>query len=325
MIFSKKSLLLVFFLAVLVVMLAIPALQGIQRDPDDNEIRFTDDDSIRSLKFKIEKMRDVMRRDGDTFQIEINPAVLVPLDQLCTLKEGLKTVDSSLHEAKNPELNEALALPTSYTGYFTIPKDQMSCGSCWAFSTLGEVEAVILKNTGTTYDLSEQHMLDCNPYGYSCSGGWFAFGMCIPPNYPRLESCYPYVGVKQTCKTSCPSAGVYINNWYYIGTSSSVPTVTNIKNAIYNYGSVSAAVVVNTYFQAYSSGCFSRKVNGSVNHGIVLCGWNDTTPCSSGAWLLKNSWGTSWGTTAPGTTTRGFMWIQYGVAKVGYAACYAVY
>ncbi len=322
---SKKLFVILFSVAVLTMIFVLPNLQGINRDADDSQIKFTADDSIRSMKAKIERMRAEIAKDGDTFEVELNPAMLVPLEQLCTLREDMKPADSSLYENNNPGISEVMALPTSFTGYFTTPKNQGSCGSCWAFSTIAETEAIIKKNSGVTYDLSEQYVLDCNTSGYSCSGGWFAFNMCIPPYYPKLESCYPYVGVKQTCKTTCSNAGDYISSWGYVGTSSSIPTTTAIKTAIYNYGSVSAAVYADSYFSAYSSGCFSRTATGNVNHAIILCGWNDTTPCSTGAWLLKNSWGTSWGTTAPGTTTRGFMWIKYGVQKVGYAAAYAVY
>jgi cathepsin L len=52
----------------------------------------------------------------------------------------------------------------------------------------------------------------------------------------------------------------------------------------------------------------------SINHAVILCGWDD----AKGAWLLKNSWGTGWG-------ENGFMWIKYGCNKVGYGACYAIY
>ena len=93
-----------------------------------------------------------------------------------------------------------------------------------------------------------------------------------------------------------------------------MPSVDAIKNAIYTYGCVAAAVYVNSYFQAYKSGTFTGCQNGTVNHAIVLCGWDD----AKGAWLLKNSWGTGWG-------QQGFMWIKYGCNRVGHGACYVTY
>ena len=90
----------------------------------------------------------------------------------------------------------------------------------------------------------------------------------------------------------------------------------DIKNAIYTYGAVAAAVYVGTPFQYYTSGVFNdcRRRPKSPNHAIQLVGWDD----AKGAWLMKNSWGTGWG-------ENGFMWIAYGCDNVGYAAAYVNY
>ena len=102
----------------------------------------------------------------------------------------------------------------------------------------------------------------------------------------------------------------------YVGASNSVPSVDAIKNAIYTYGSVSVGFYVDRYFQAYTGGIFTscKKKVKNINHAVILCGWDDKT----GAWLMKNSWGTGWG-------EDGFMWIKYGCNNVGYGACYCTY
>jgi len=311
---SKKRLLFGLFVAVVLVsFIMLPSLKGINRVGDE-PIQFGQDDSMKSLQFKIQQMRQDIAKNGDTFEVGINPAMQYPLEQICSFNPDMKPADSYLYEQNENMLSSEMALPSSYTGIYTSVKDQLSCGSCWAFSTIDECETVAKKG-GTTYDFSEQYVLDCNSDGYNCNGGFFAFEMCMSPYGCRLESCYPYKGTQGTCKSTCSS--VYrISNWAYVGNSSSVPSTTSIKNAIYTYGAVSAAVYANSYIQAYTSGCYSRNSSGSPNHAIQLVGWNDTTPCSTGAWYLKNSWNTGWG-------VSGFMWIKYGVQKVGYAACYA--
>lgn len=45
--------------------------------------------------------------------------------------------------------------------WVTSPKDQGACGSCWAFSGLGEIESFFLKYHNMYLDLAEQQMLDC--------------------------------------------------------------------------------------------------------------------------------------------------------------------
>jgi C1A family cysteine protease len=309
----KKFVFGLFLAVVLVSFIMLPSLKGISRVGED-PIQFGEDDSMRSLQFKIQQMREEIAKNGDTFEVGLNPAMQYPLEQICSFNPDMKPADDYLYEQNENMLSSEMALPTSYTGYYTSIKNQGNCGSCWAFSTIAGAETDALLG-GTTYNFSEQYVLDCNTSGYSCSGGFFAFNMCYGSYGCRLESCYPYTAVKGTCKSTC--ASVYkITGWSYVGSSSSVPTTTAIKTAIYNYGAVSAAIYANSYIQAYTGGCYSRNNSGSPNHAIQLVGWNDTTPCTGGAWYLKNSWGTSWG-------ASGLMWIKYGYQKVGYAACYA--
>ncbi|MGE5342408.1 MAG: C1 family peptidase [Candidatus Omnitrophota bacterium] len=305
----KKTLLGLLVAAVLVSFMMMPSLQGV-RDRSDDQIKFSPDDTMKDLQVKIQKMREEIRRNGDTFDVNINPAMQYPLEQLCGLKEDVAPANMPVVELPA----QTMALPTSFTGIYTSVKNQGSCGSCWDFSTTGTAEGVLLKNTGTTYDLSEQYVLDCNTLGYSCSGGWFAFNMFAAPYGGRAETCYPYTATQGTCNATCPSI-VTINGYAEL-CGAAVCATTDIKNLIYTYGLVSVAVYADSYFQSYTSGCFSRNKGSGINHAVCLVGWNDTTPCASGAWYLKNSWGTSWG-------LNGFMWIQYGVMRVGYKTTYA--
>jgi hypothetical protein len=99
-----------------------------------------------------------------------------------------------------------------------------------------------------------------------------------------------------------------------VGNSSSVPSTTAIKNAIYTYGPISVEVAVDGYFQAYSGGVFNNNSASSLDHAVVLVGWDDTNGC----WIMKNSWGTGWG-------ESGYMRIAYGCDQIGYGAAYAVW
>jgi titin len=129
------------------------------------------------------------------------------------------------------------------------------------------------------------------------------------------ESDFPYTA------TDAPCGGPYthqetIADWIFIGSENGVPSTDAIKQAIVDHGPVSAAVCVDSQFQAYTGGVFKPTFVWcfSVNHAIVLVGWDD----SLGAWRLRNSWGTEWG-------EDGYMWIAYGKAQVGYSANYVVY
>lgn len=315
----KKALIGLFVMALVLSFIALPNLQGVSRDGDENPIRFSPDDSMKTLRAKLQLMREEIARNGDTFEVGINSALLYPLEQLCSLNTDFTPADSFLYE-NNEDDCFALesALPASYLGYYTSIKNAGNCASGWAFVTVGVLEGAIKKVNGVTTDLSEQYLVDCNTSGYTCStGGYYGYYMLMTPYGARYESCYPYTAVKATCSTVCPA--VYrISGWAYIGTSTTIPTVTALKQKIYDYGSVACGVYVDTYFQAYTSGCFSRNATGSANHPVILIGWNDTQCITSGAFRLKNDWGTSWG-------DSGYMWIKYGVQKIGYGANYVIY
>ena len=117
---------------------------------------------------------------------------------------------------------------------------------------------------------------------------------------------------------TCPYDHEYtINGWAYIGTSYGVPSTSAIKQAILTYGPVSAAVCVTSAFQGYTGGVFNACSPGTVNHAVVLVGWNDAQG-TQGVWILRNSWGTDWG-------EDGYMYIEYGCSSIGYSACYVDY
>ncbi len=230
-------------------------------------------------------------------------------------------------DATSPALT---ALPVSYNGCGAggCPpvRDQGSCGSCWAFAVIGALETNIKAKDGIDRDLSEQYLVSCNGYGYSCSGGWFwahdYHEWAIPAGETAAgavnESDFPYEA-KDTVACNAPHAHQEkIADWRYVGSSNAVAAVDAIKQAIIDHGPVAAAVCVGANFYAYQNGVLAMSdvcdENNPVNHGIVLVGWND----SDGAWILRNSWGADWG-------ENGYMRIKYATSMVGFAANYIVY
>lgn len=283
------------------------------RVQDYNKKIAEESEKAEQMERSLAQMQAAIDREGYTFTVDNNPAMQYSISQLCNLKPEMAGPDSFLYEDGEQflDISRANALPASFMGSYSPIKNQGSCGSCWSFGIIGQLEGQVKKTYGVTKDLSEQNLLDCNTYGYSCSGGYFdAFNNLKSPKGSVYESCDPYVGYRKTCRTTCAVA-YRISSWYYVSGSSSVPTTTSIKNAIYSKGTVTAAVYADSYFQAYKTGIFNRNAYGSPNHAIILVGWDD----AKGAWRLKNSWGTGWG-------ESGLMWIKYDVQKVGYGACY---
>ena len=50
-------------------------------------------------------------------------------------------------------------------------KDQGSCGSCWAFGTVSNLEGLYAKEKGVIKTFSEQMLVDCDNLDSGCNGG----------------------------------------------------------------------------------------------------------------------------------------------------------
>ena len=270
---------------------------------------------VAKVEAQLAEMRAEIKENGYSFTVGHNPAMQYELEELCGFSPAMAIpLNNAVNSVIDNNLKRTKALPAAYTGYATSIKNQGSCGSCWAFACVGLLESQILKNDGVEVDLSEQHMLDCNPWGWGCNGGYWPNDMLVNTGSP-YESCYPYLAYETPCDNSCPIA-YSAQSWEFVTEDNVVPDTELIKQAIYTYGAVSAGIFVDSVFQAYTGGVMDRcKRNPRwTNHAIILCGWDD----AKGAWLLKNSWSTGWG-------ENGYMWITYGCNLVGDGANYFIY
>ncbi len=301
---TKMSLVMFFVVVVVITFLSTASLEASKKfDPFETVAK------REEMRSRLERMQAEINANGYTFTVDFNPAMQYTIDQLCNFKPELRPADFSIE----PISREAVKPPPPvgdiyFMSDYTSVKDQGSCGSCWAFSTAGMYEAVLLRH-GISTNLSEQWLVSCNDNGWGCNGGYFANSYYLNPG-PVLESCFRYKAADLPCKDTCP----YV---YIASGSHNASNVSAIKAAIKDFGAVSCAVTVTYYFQAYSSGVFNYDSSSPTNHAVVLVGWDDELG-SNGAWRLKNSWGKGWG-------EGGMMWIEYGCSNVGSGGNYLTY
>ena len=185
---------------------------------------------------------------------------------------------------------------------------------CAVFVTLGPVEFLLKNITGTSVDLSEQFLVSCNGWGYSCaSGGWWAFDTLISRGLV-LETCFPYRADDVPCINACPRLdNVRVDRWGYVTDGGGCPSTAVMKTALLLHGPLTVGVSVGTEFFSYRRGVFNVDLKDTVNHAVVVVAWDDELQ----AWLIRNSWGNGWG-------INGHMWIAYGMSSLGDGAAFVV-
>lgn len=282
-----------------------------------------------------QKLADLRKNKALSFEIKYTSALDRPLESLA----GTKAPSNLLQEIKS---RNALALidiqklklpiilkPTCKAneasfdwrtrGAVTPIKDQENCGSCWDFGTHAAMESSWFLVNNALINTSEQSTLDCISSG-SCGGGWPSNAATYLMNPGTcLTSAYPYTAVKGTCKKTTDSYKLY--SWGYVGADNNIPSVSAIKAALCQYGPLVTTVYAgSSAFQSYGGGVFNEHATNGIDHCVCIIGWDDKQQ----AWLIKNSWGTDWGSNCGYGTERGFMWISYTSNSIGYATMWVV-
>lgn len=195
-------------------------------------------------------------------------------------------------------------------GLVTNIKDQAQCGSCWAFSAVATMEGTQARNTGNLTSLSEQDLVDCVPDCYGCGGGWpssailyvingtivnntnIIYGNDTNLSMIDTESSYSYQGTDGTCVYNNTNRGANITGIVGIPKGSDAL----LQDALISVGPISVAIDAEDDFQFYKSGIFTSDScsNTQLDHAVTAVGIGMTSDGRK-YYIIKNSWGTSWG------------------------------
>jgi len=185
------------------------------------------------------------------------------------------------------------------TSAVTPVKNQGSCGSCWAFSAVGALEGAFNLKTKEVKIFSEQHIVSCDTVDAGCNGGWMddAFNFVTKTGGITTTDKYPYTSGTTGATGSCQAVAaadiesrVAPSSYYDVAVNS----VSALASAVAQQP-VSIAIQANQpAFQLYSSGVITANCGKRLDHGVLAVGYG-TDATLGDYWIVKNSWGSSWG------------------------------
>ena len=302
----------------------------------DFQEKYSRDYSVLEHDFRFEIFKDNLSKilehnsnNTRTFDMAVNKFTDLTADEFRTTMVGgykTSTIGSTTCE---PFVPTGKSVPESVDwrtlGVVTQVKDQGQCGSCWSFSATGALEGAWAVSSGKLVSLSEQQLVDCAGIRYGsmgCNGGLMdgAFNYAIDKGMCS-ESSYAYTsGDTKTGGTCQICAGVVkVSKCYDVKTMDQVA----LKEAV-STRPVAIAIEADTkYFQSYSSGVLTSTTCGiSLDHGVLIVGYGEEN--GQKYWLVKNSWGDSWGDSGYVKIARSDSSSDGGVCGVSMEASFVV-
>jgi len=263
--------------------------KGLQSSGADNSLRR---DLFHAELAKVNEQNELYKAGESTWWATVNEFSDMSNDEFNSMMKGrapkpsLASPTIRLGKAQNPTRKD-----WREAGVVTPVKNQGGCGSCWAFAATECVESHYNIASGEQALLAPQYYVNCvqNPDGCGGTGGCegaiaeLAFNLTAKVGIP-LEKDLPYRGRDATCG-SYPEA-VTCDGYHHLAPNDA----DELETALATAGPVAVSVAANWGRYGggiYSGGCSANSC--SIDHAVLAVGYD------TDYWLIRNSWGSSWG------------------------------
>ncbi len=193
-------------------------------------------------------------------------------------------------------------------------RNQGDFGTCWSFAALSSIESNFMP--GENLDFSERALATNTGYDWEDMGGgnqWIASAILTRWNGPAKESYIPYTSIQSANKQYIPER--HVQGVKFLPSRENYLDNNTIKHFVQQYGGIAISIHMSEEKPFYNKLTNSLYVNDKsllTNHGVTMIGWDDnysknnfdTTPPGDGAFLIKNSWGDTWG-------NSGYFYVSY--------------
>lgn len=260
----------------------------------------------------LEKTGEMKVQEGDVYFEKKDESLLQP-KRSGSAKAGKKAALSSFSLVKEGRASKV--------------RNQGSSDNCWSYGALASLESSLITagNAGNTLDLSENHLTwfsykGANTAAKSLYAGKDTF-VCQGSSPYRgggnramsTATLARWFGATDQSKAKSPSAlssglrtisDIHLKNADYLPS----PRTSAGRAAIKQYLTAKGAVDISyydddRYMKKSKSAYYCSKAGSIANHEVAIVGWDDhyskgnfvSAPSGNGAWIVKNSWGTSWG------------------------------
>jgi len=205
----------------------------------------------------------------------------------------------------------------------TPVRNQLFCGGCYSFGVVAAVEGVVAADRGYLNALSDEQIIDCGAENHGCEGGDPQIALSYVMDQPLVAKAdYPFTAGKGhagQCALNEAAPVSQIQSYLYVQPCDELVLMQAVARG-------PVVVAIDAYcdaFMQYSGGVLSDScvdVTGaaasgattvdavceeSLNHAVAIVGYGTDAKTGLNYWIIKNSWGTSWGEKGFARVSRG--------------------